>query len=145
MVVRHIFLDGLVSNYFFKQHPNWKIMVSNYLGGGGFKGFFKFHPENWGNDSQFDGPHIFLDGLKLNHQLVEDSPFSRGALVWDCSLHTDVFLAISILESLSIFEDNLELKRYRVEFFLPQVVVSDIWVFPRIGVGPQNGWFIMEN
>ena len=20
-----------------------------------------------------------------------------------------------------------------------------IWVFPKIGVGPQNGWFIMEN
>ena len=20
-----------------------------------------------------------------------------------------------------------------------------MWVFPRIGVGPQNGWFIMEN
>ena len=22
---------------------------------------------------------------------------------------------------------------------------SSIWVFPKIGVGPQNGWFIMEN
>ena len=20
-----------------------------------------------------------------------------------------------------------------------------MWVFPKIGVGPQNGWFIMEN
>ena len=22
---------------------------------------------------------------------------------------------------------------------------TKIWVFPKIGVGPQNGWFIMEN
>ena len=26
-------------------------------------------------------------------------------------------------------------------FFYP----THIWVFPKIGVGPQNGWFIMEN
>ncbi len=30
------------------------------------------------------------------------------------------------------------------------VLLSDFpppnkWVFPKIGVGPQNGWFIMEN
>ena len=24
-------------------------------------------------------------------------------------------------------------------------ICSKIWVFPKIGVGPQNGWFIMEN
>ena len=23
--------------------------------------------------------------------------------------------------------------------------IFSIWVFPKIGVGPQNGWFIMEN
>ena len=23
--------------------------------------------------------------------------------------------------------------------------VNPTWVFPKIGVGPQNGWFIMEN
>ena len=28
--------------------------------------------------------------------------------------------------------------------FLPSIVVT-IWVFPKIGVGPQNGWFIREN
>ncbi len=22
---------------------------------------------------------------------------------------------------------------------------AGIWMFPKIGVGPQNGWFIMEN
>ena len=23
--------------------------------------------------------------------------------------------------------------------------METLWVFPKIGVGPQNGWFIMEN
>ena len=27
----------------------------------------------------------------------------------------------------------------------PPDVFFHIWVFPKIGVGPQNGWFIMEN
>ena len=26
-----------------------------------------------------------------------------------------------------------------------ETVLIDMWVFPKIGVGPQNGWFIMEN
>ena len=25
------------------------------------------------------------------------------------------------------------------------IYIYNIWVFPKIGVGPQNGWFIMEN
>ena len=29
--------------------------------------------------------------------------------------------------------------------FVPPIVKGPIWVFPNIGVGPQNGWFIMEN
>ena len=24
-------------------------------------------------------------------------------------------------------------------------VNGEIWMFPKIGVGPQNGWFIIEN
>ena len=38
------------------------------LGGGGFKYFWNFHPENWGKDSQFD-EHIFQLGW-FNHLLV---------------------------------------------------------------------------
>ena len=26
-----------------------------------------------------------------------------------------------------------------------RVIVDNIWMFPKIGVGPQNGWFLMEN
>ena len=25
------------------------------------------------------------------------------------------------------------------------MMLGDMWMFPKIGVGPQNGWFIMEN
>jgi len=25
------------------------------------------------------------------------------------------------------------------------VIVDNIWMFSKIGVGPQNGWFLMEN
>jgi len=25
------------------------------------------------------------------------------------------------------------------------MIVDNIWMFPKIGVGPQNGWFLMEN
>ena len=28
---------------------------------------------------------------------------------------------------------------------LNEDVFGSIWVFPKIGVGPQNAWFIMEN
>ena len=28
---------------------------------------------------------------------------------------------------------------------LGDVICLNIWMFPKIGVGPQNGWFIMEN
>ena len=32
-----------------------------------------------------------------------------------------------------------------VESYLTRVWENFIWMFPKIGVGPQNGWFIMEN
>ena len=34
--------------------------------------FWNFHPENWGNDPQFD-EHIFQHGLVKNHQLLGGS------------------------------------------------------------------------
>ena len=38
---------------------------------GGFN-FFLFFPDPWGDDSQFDGSHIFFNWVGWNHQLVEN-------------------------------------------------------------------------
>ena len=37
--------------------------------------------------------------------------------------------------------------RFKIAVNLPGVYLfpKRIWMFPKIGVGPQNGWFIMEN
>ena len=34
--------------------------------------FFLFFPDPWGDDSQFDGSHIFFNWVGWNHQLVEN-------------------------------------------------------------------------
>ena len=44
--------------------------------GGGNSNIFYFHPENWGNDSQFDYI-IFFKGVGKNHPLVKRLPWTE--------------------------------------------------------------------
>ena len=60
--------------------------------------------------------HDVPDG-KSRRRLIEENYISKGDALW---------------------------KKNNNSGFLLEWMIS-IWVFPKIGVGPQNGWFIMEN
>ena len=47
---------------------------------------------------------------------------------------------IHIFIHLVIINSDLQLVNINDLYF-----TSNIWAFPKIGVGPPNGWFVMEN
>ena len=56
-----------------------------------------------------------------------------------------------MFEKWSVFKPLLSRSIFRVAAWklaaveISRVAGQFIWVFPKIGVGPKNGWFIMEN